>query len=227
MSGRSIGFALLGESLFPNAEKVTKKSCPCIRVSLRSTSLIPSLLRGSPRKGHPWPFTALAASMPLAPLRSDSIRPSERGVRCRLMVGASAKMQSVLLCYLSFRRLGSSSCWLRRVENCGAFSTGIGAGIVVDLRPRESVGKLRVTHPTCGAHNRFVARPVRHRRIAPFRRPNAGGVEGVERHGCRESRVGPWMAQRGGPLERHWREGTPAQPGPYAGARLFAYFFGV
>ncbi|VXD01524.1 conserved hypothetical protein [Pseudomonas sp. 9Ag] len=61
------------------APKGTKRSCPCIRVSLRSTSLIPSLLRGSPRKGHPWPFTALAASMPLAPLRSDSIRPPKRG----------------------------------------------------------------------------------------------------------------------------------------------------
>ena len=92
-AGRSIGFALLGESLFPNARmagpsKVTKNACPCtglgIPGSLRSTSLIPSLLRGSPRKGHPCrrrprPFTALAASMPLAPLRSDSIRPPERG----------------------------------------------------------------------------------------------------------------------------------------------------
>ena len=77
--GRRNGFALLGESLLAVAPKGTKKSCPYIRVSLRSTSLIPSLLRGSPRKGHPWPFTALAASMPLAPLRSDSNRPSERG----------------------------------------------------------------------------------------------------------------------------------------------------
>jgi len=93
--GRHIGFALLGESLFPNAEKVTKNACPYIRVSLRSTSLIPSLLRGSPRKGHPWPFTALAASMPLAPLRSDSIRPSERGVRRRLVVRGRKNWKSV------------------------------------------------------------------------------------------------------------------------------------
>ena len=92
--GRRIGFALLGESLFPNAEKVTKNACPCIRVSLRSTSLIPSLLRGSPRKGHPWPFTALAASMPLAPLRSDSIRPPERGVRRRLVGRAMEKQKA-------------------------------------------------------------------------------------------------------------------------------------
>jgi len=89
------GFALLGESLFPNAEKVTKNACPCIRVSLRSTPLIPSLLRGSPRKGHPWPFTAFAASMPLTPLRSDSIRPPERGIRSRLMVRSRKDLKSI------------------------------------------------------------------------------------------------------------------------------------
>jgi hypothetical protein len=94
-SAGTTGFALHGESLFPNAEKVTKNACPCIRVSLRSTSLIPSLLRGSPRKGHPWPFTALAASMPLAPLRSDSIRPPERGVRSRLAGRAMEKQEAV------------------------------------------------------------------------------------------------------------------------------------
>ena len=92
---RTVGFALLGDSLFSVAKKVSKNACPCIRVSLRSTSLIPSLLRGSPRKGHPWPFTALAASMPLAPLRSDSIRPPERGVRRRLAARAMEKQEAV------------------------------------------------------------------------------------------------------------------------------------
>ncbi len=93
--GRRNGFALLGESLLAIAPKGTKKSCPYIRVSLRSTSLISSLLRGSPRKGHPWPFTALAASMPLAPLRSDSIRPPERGVRRRLAGRAMERQEAV------------------------------------------------------------------------------------------------------------------------------------
>ena len=93
--GRSIGFALLGDSLFSIAKKISKNACPCIRVSLRETSLIPSLLRGSPPKGHPWPFTALAASMPLAPLRSDSIRPPERGVRRRLVVRAMKRQEAV------------------------------------------------------------------------------------------------------------------------------------
>ena len=95
LAARRIGFALLGESLLAIAPKGTKRSCPYIRVSLRSTSLIPSLLRGSPRKGHPWPFTALAASMPLAPLRSDSIRPPERGVRRRLAGRAMEKQEAV------------------------------------------------------------------------------------------------------------------------------------
>ena len=94
-SAGSTGFALHGESLFPNAEKVTKNACPSIRVSLRSTSLIPSALRGPAYKGHPWPFTPLAASMPLAPLRADSIRPSERGVRSRLAGRAMEKQEAV------------------------------------------------------------------------------------------------------------------------------------
>ncbi len=76
---------------FQTPKKVTKNACPCIRVSLRSTSLIPSTLRGPAYKGHPWPFTLLAASMPLAPLRADSIRPPERGVRRRLVGRAMEK----------------------------------------------------------------------------------------------------------------------------------------
>ncbi len=93
--GRRIGFALLGESLLAVAPKGTKRSCPYIRVSLHSTSLIPSTLRWPAYKGHPWPFTPLAASMPLAPLRADSIRPSERGVRRRLVGRAMEKQRAV------------------------------------------------------------------------------------------------------------------------------------
>ena len=95
LAARRIGFALLGDSLFSVAKKVSKNACPCIRVSLRSTSLIPSTLRGPAYKGHPWPFTPLAASMPLAPLRADSIRPPERGVRRRLMVRSRKNRKSV------------------------------------------------------------------------------------------------------------------------------------
>ncbi len=95
LATRRIGFALLGDSLFSVAKKVSKNACPCIRVSLCSTSLIPSTLRGPAYKGHPWPFTPLAASMPLAPLRADFIRPPERGVRRRLIVRSRKNRKSV------------------------------------------------------------------------------------------------------------------------------------
>ncbi|CAM3025720.1 Uncharacterised protein [Ectopseudomonas mendocina] len=59
---------------------------------------------------------------------------------------------------------------------------------------------------------------------SPPRRANGIVVEEVERHGCRESRDGPGMALRGGPLERRWSERTPAQPGPDDRAEGFGDF---
>ncbi len=106
------GFALLGESLLAVAPKGTKRSCPTIRVSLRSTALVPSPLRGPAYKGHPWPFTPLAASMPLAPLRNDCARPPERGDwRCSLVSAMSRSgavstglLDSTLRCEVKHRR---------------------------------------------------------------------------------------------------------------------------
>jgi len=39
-------------------------------------------------KGHPWPITALAASMPLNPFHGDSTRPPEwdLGVVCEIVI---------------------------------------------------------------------------------------------------------------------------------------------
>ena len=73
-----LGFALLGESLFPDAEKVTKNALP-LHPALRFApgAFTTPWLRGSPYKGHPWPFTALAASLRLAPLRDGSVHPPE------------------------------------------------------------------------------------------------------------------------------------------------------
>src|SRR5690606_6026111 len=51
-------------------------------------SFAPSPLRESSYKGHPWPFTTLAASLRLAPLRNDSAHPPERGGWWRLLVRA-------------------------------------------------------------------------------------------------------------------------------------------
>ncbi len=149
---RASGFALLGESLFPNAEKVTKNACPCIRVSLRSTPLIPSTLRGPAYKGHPWPFTPLAASMPLAPLRADSIRPPERGVRSRLLVSSSANKQSVLLLLFAkfqttrtqspFRRPSVGAAQGDARHGCRARSDG--PGMALRDAPRSSAGGREV-----------------------------------------------------------------------------------
>ena len=61
----------------PGAKKVSKETHPGIRVSLRSTALLPVPLRGPAYKGRPCPFTPLAASMQLVPLRNTSTRPAD------------------------------------------------------------------------------------------------------------------------------------------------------
>jgi hypothetical protein len=45
-------------------------------------------------------------------------------------------------------------------------------------------------------------------------RLSAGDVEWAERHGCRESRPPPWMADGGGPTERRRSEGIPTKKEP-------------
>ncbi len=146
------GFALLGDSLFSVAKKVSKNACPYIRVSLRETSLIPSALRGPAYKGHPWPFTPLAASMPLAPLRADSIRPTERGVRRRLVDHLSGNKQSVLvsLCpnfqttriQFPFRRPSEDAAQGDARHGCRARSDGTWMSLRDD--PRSSTGAREV-----------------------------------------------------------------------------------
>ena len=64
-------------TFFACAKKVSKETHPDIRVSLRSTPLLPVPLRGPAYKGHPCPFTPLAASLRLVPLRNTSTRPTD------------------------------------------------------------------------------------------------------------------------------------------------------
>src|SRR5690606_41237785 len=83
-SARATGFALHGDSLFsvagrPAPKKVSKNAWPCIRVSLRETSLTPSTFRGPAYKGHPCPFTPPSAATPHAPVEARSARPSDGG----------------------------------------------------------------------------------------------------------------------------------------------------
>jgi hypothetical protein len=63
-------------TFFACAKKVSKETHPGIRVSLRSTPLLPVPLRGPAYKGHPCPFTPLAASLRPVPLRNTSTRPA-------------------------------------------------------------------------------------------------------------------------------------------------------
>ena len=48
----------------------------------------------------------------------------------------------------------------------------------------------------------FTPQPARHHKMRLGCRLNAGGVEWVERHGCRESAVRTWMSVRRVPTER-------------------------
>jgi len=210
---RRIGFALLGESLLAIAPEGTKRSCPCIRVSLRSTSLIPSLLRGSPRKGHPWPFTALAASMPLAPLRSDSIRPSERGVRRRLAGPAMEKRETASSQGRLTNGRGEFVGWKtakhfppqstqRLVSNVARKNRWVSFALPT-LRSERGV-RCRLPSPARSNQRNALDLSLLEKLQAtrsgfPFRRPSTGVAQGGSRHGCRESREGTWMSLRDDP----------------------------
>jgi len=61
-------------------QKKPKGLAPTYGPGFAGVPLATSLLRGHAAKGHPWPFAALAASMPLNPLRKDSTRPAEGAI---------------------------------------------------------------------------------------------------------------------------------------------------
>ena len=72
----------------------------------------------------------------------------------------------------------------------------------------------------------YLSETHRPRTQVPVRRPNVVAV-GVERHGCRESCAGPWMALRSVPLEWRWSEGTlRAAKGRMPGWPLWLLFLG-
>ncbi len=72
-----VTFSLLADRRPVQRESNQRESTPRIRPRLRRGSLVPSLLQGHAPKGRPCPFGALAASMPLDPLRIGSTRPPE------------------------------------------------------------------------------------------------------------------------------------------------------
>ncbi|BAN46927.1 hypothetical protein PCA10_11950 [Metapseudomonas resinovorans NBRC 106553] len=56
-------------------------------------------------------------------------------------------------------------------------------------------------------------------RKPPLQEAEWNPCAGDERHGCRESRAGPWMALRGGPRSKDGRRG-PGAAGPDVGASV-------
>jgi hypothetical protein len=60
----------------------------------------------------------------------------------------------------------------------------------------------------------LLPRWSRHHKSRLGCRLNAGGAQWAERHGCRESRPPPWMADGGGPTERRRSEGTSTKSRP-------------
>ncbi len=212
-SARPTGFALHGDSLFSNAKKVSKNACPTIRVSLRSTSLIPSMLRGPAYKGHPWPFTPLAASMPLAPLRSDSIRPSERGVRRRLAGPAMEKRETASSQGQLTNGRGEFVGWKtakhfppqstqRLVSNVARKNRWVSFALPT-LRSERGV-RCRLPSPARSNQRNALDLALLEKLQAtrsgfPFRRPSTGVAQGGSRHGCRERSDGTWMSLRDDP----------------------------
>ncbi len=238
--GRRIGFALLGEFLLAVAPKGTKKSCPSIWVPLRETSLIPSPLRGPAYKGHPWPFTPRAASMPLAPLRADSIRPSERGVSGRLAVRAMEKQEVVssqrylingrqkFVGWKSAKHFPPQAAQ-RLVSNVARKNWWVSFALPT-LRSERGV-RCRLPSPARSNQRNALDLSLLEKLQAtrsgfPFRRPSTGVAQGGSRHGCRERSDGPWMALARRPSEQRWSEGSRAQRDPDAGARPFGSFWG-
>ncbi len=203
-SARPTGFALHGDSLFSNAKKVSKNACPSIRVSLRETSLIPSPLRGPAYKGHPWPFTPLAASMPLAPLRADSIQPPERGVSRRLAVRAMEKQlcpQADAVGWKTAKHFPPQSTQ-RLVSNVARKNWWVSFALPT-LRSERGV-RCRLPSPAPSNQRNALDLSLLEKLQAtrsgfPFRRPSTGVAQGGSRHGCRERSDGTWMSLRDDP----------------------------
>ena len=84
---RPYGRSLLADARMAGPAKSNQKVLPLASGPTSSGSLAPSLLQGHAAKGRPWPIAALAASMPLNPLRNDSTRPPDVafGVACEIL----------------------------------------------------------------------------------------------------------------------------------------------
>ena len=79
---------------------------------------------------------------------------------------------------------------------------------------------LRATHFVCAAIQAVDLDLSR-----DFGRPSGGFAQWVDRHGCRESRVGPRMARHGVPTERDRSEGHLSAAKAVRGSQAFLLTF--
>ena len=147
--GRRIGFALLGDSLFSVAKKVSKNACPSIRPRLRWSSLAPVTLQGPAAKGHPWPIAALAASMPLNPFHATCARPPERGDS----VVPESSCNEVDVRASRDRRVGNAKL-THRYSKANFYTADCGGKCFAVFHPTE---------PACGQSCFSIARTARRR----------------------------------------------------------------
>ncbi len=198
------GFALLGDLLSLLVQrKLGKETHPGIRVSLRSTPLLPVPLRGPAYKGRPCPFTPLAASLRLVPLRNTSTRPAD-GEFARMKVSSFRQPGVVGLPTATERprrRVDNAACGLSTSSAHGGQRCAVAHPTVQSvIVPTQSVRSIDAH--TTNSNARATTSPA-HQKLGPGSGPVrrlSGVVEpGVERHGCRESADGPGTVLRRGP----------------------------
>ena len=93
---RFTGFALTARHFFQTPKKYPKRLAPAYGPRCAQVSLVPVPLRGHAVTGHPWPNTALPASMPGGPLCRTSTRPPEGAGRSRAMPAEAADRPACL-----------------------------------------------------------------------------------------------------------------------------------
>jgi hypothetical protein len=162
---------------------------------------------------HPWRGAALAASMPLGPLRETCVQPAPK----------SRLVSSGRLAYEDQDQDQDQD--LKRINSFPAE-----AGPTVEVTANPTV-RMRCRCRTGFSREAFdllsllafgfcllisIHRRFKHRETRLGCRPNADDAQWAERHGCRESAVRTWMSVRRGPTERRRSEGTRrsrAKPG--------------
>jgi len=143
--------------------------------------------------------------MPLAPLRSDSIRPSERGVRRRLAGPAMEKRETASSQGQLTNGRGEFVGW----KTAKHFPPQSTQRLVSNVARKNrwvsfALPTLRSERPARSNQRNALDLALLEKLQAtrsgfPFRRPSTGVAQGGSRHGCRERSDGTWMSLRDDP----------------------------